>query len=144
MNKIFPIAVTVITIFLLGMAVVQYQPDKDAVSLKSVNSDVSRSRQQMKMVLANTPEMWAKGLQGLSEPDDEHGMLFDFGVPGKRCMWNKDIPYAVDVGFYDDKWKLLGGATMEAHAANPICSSFPARYVVEVRGGWFKDHSKKG
>lgn len=132
------------TILVAGMAAIVIALIVSVTTRTPDSKVLATKPNQMKLVLANTPESWKKGLSGHPQPDDEHGMLFDFGKLGKRCMWNKGIPYAVDVGFYDERWKLLGGATMEANSEKAVCSVSPARYAVELRGGWFRDHSKKG
>lgn len=140
MKKVFPIAVVVGIIVLLVMTLIRYPSGKDEKEIASLQPKPSH---QMTMVLANTPELWKRGLKGYPEPDDSHGMMFDFGKVSRQCVTNKDIPYAIDVGFYDEQWHLLGGATMQANAKNPVCFPIPIRYMVELRGGWFAAHSKK-
>jgi uncharacterized membrane protein (UPF0127 family) len=138
----------IVVAFMLGLLALSITGSswKHAHQPGDVNSQVGSSEQngrtKVQMALANTPELWSKGLSGYPQPDDFHGMLFDFGNLDKRCMWNKAIPYAVDVAFYDADWKMLGGVTMAANEEKAHCSPSPARYAVEMRGGWFRSHSR--
>lgn len=132
MNRIITLAISVLIIAILSITLVHFP-----------SGDHSTDHQDMQMILANRPDLWERGLHGYPQLDDTHGILFDFGGVDKRCLWNKGISYPVDVAFYDLKWHLLGGETMDANSEKIICSPSPVRYVIEVRGGWFRSHSVK-
>lgn len=90
--------------------------------------------------LAKTETEQARGLQGQKSLRDGQGMLFVFSPAKKVCMWMKDVPIDLDVGFFSSDGSLLSISTMKAQTETLHCSKAPVSYALEMRGGWFADH----
>jgi uncharacterized membrane protein (UPF0127 family) len=98
----------------------------------------------MAIEVADSFAAQAKGLQGHAPLSDSQGMLFRFKVVQIQCVWNHNVSFPVDVGFYDSGWHLLNGGTLKARSDNQVCSKSPAAYVLETQAGWFKTHNFEG
>ncbi|MBO7173599.1 MAG: DUF192 domain-containing protein [Burkholderiaceae bacterium] len=90
--------------------------------------------------IAQTPEDQRRGLQHRSHLPDNHGMLFVFLNPRSVCMWMRDVPIDLDVGFFDEKMKLIKVSTMKRQTDTRHCSERPVAYALEVNRDWFKRH----
>lgn len=95
--------------------------------------------------VANTPEKRVQGLSGRREVLDDYGMLFIFDVEGKSGFWMKDMHVPIDI-----MWIASDGAIVHIeHALSPdtypeiFTPSSPARYVLETRAGYAKQHGWK-
>jgi uncharacterized membrane protein (UPF0127 family) len=92
------------------------------------------------MEVADTAELRAKGLRGHAPLDDLHGLVLKFEKPSVQCIWNRGVSFPVDAGFYGEDGRLFGGVTMKANEDIRICTKQPVLSIVEMRGGWFKEH----
>lgn len=102
---------------------------------------------------ATTPDTWEKGLGGREVIAEETGMAFTFPEKQIHRFWAYGCLCDVDVAFLDDEKRIVQLYTLKAYpmmnnasyakqffARSGVVSSQPVRYVVEMRGGWFKDH----
>lgn len=126
MSKLFTYLVLLSSLTLLGICVwkgfqVPPLPDEPV-------------RQTLQLEVADTPEKRAKGLEGVKSIPPGTGMLFVFDQPAIQCMWNKKIPFAVEVGFFDEEFRFINSEVMPAHSEKKVCSVGPAKYAIE-RGG---------
>lgn len=90
--------------------------------------------------LALTEAQQQRGLQGVSSLASNEGMLFVFKPARPICMWMKDVPIDLDVGFFDEKGLLMSVHQMKAQTENTHCSQRPAAWALEMKGGWFKEN----
>jgi uncharacterized membrane protein (UPF0127 family) len=87
-------------------------------------------------VLAERAKDLAAGLSGRPSIPDGTGMLFDMGKRSYPRFWMRGVSFPLDLLFLDD------GAVVDlASGALPYDERFivpraPARYVLEVPGGW--------
>lgn len=95
---------------------------------------------QVKVELADTPSKAELGLmyrKGLPEGD---GMWFIFGEDAERAFWMKNVIFPLDIIFIDKNFSILKIAKMVPPCIQEPCpryySSAPARYVLEVPGGY--------
>lgn len=88
--------------------------------------------------VAITSQEQQKGLQGVEHLAENEGMLFVFNPPRKICMWMKDVPIDLDVGFFDENGKLIAVRHMKAQTQNTHCSPQPAKWALEMSGDWFQ------
>lgn len=88
--------------------------------------------------LALTSQEQQKGLQGVTSLDEDEGMLFIFNPPRPVCMWMKEVPIDLDVGFFDKNDKLMTVRHMKAQTQDTHCSPSPAKWALEVSHGWFQ------
>jgi uncharacterized protein len=94
--------------------------------------------------LAMTREEQARGLMYRTELEEGTGMLFVFDDESERTFWMSNTPIALDILY------IRGDATIGSIASNTtpysektIPSRGPARYVLEVPGGWSQRHGVK-
>ena len=90
--------------------------------------------------IAQSPEDQRKGLQHRTHLPDDHGMLFVFFNPRAVCMWMRDVPIDLDVGFFDQNLKLVKTSTMKRLSDTRHCVDRPIAYALEVNRDWFKRH----
>ena len=90
------------------------------------------------VTLAVTPQEQQKGLQGVNALDQNQGMLFVFNPARSICMWMKDVPIDLDVGFFNEKGTLFAIRRMKAQTETNHCSYRQAAWALEVNAGWFE------
>lgn len=93
---------------------------------------------QVEARIAITPEEQHKGLQGVRALGENEGMLFIFIQKQKVCMWMKDVPIDLDVGFFDENGRLIDMHQMKAQTRNTHCSPQEIKWALEMPGGWFE------
>ena len=79
----------------------------------------------------------AQGLMYRREMPSNAGMLFVFDEPGEQCMWMKNTLIPLSVAFMDDAGKILNIEDMAPQTLDSHCARRPARYALEMNGGWF-------
>jgi uncharacterized membrane protein (UPF0127 family) len=129
----------VVTLLLTAMFVyASMRPTDPAPQARAVVVETKKTEAVMET--ADTPELRAKGLRGHAPLDDTHGLVLRFEKPSIQCIWNKGVGFPVDAGFYGEDGKLFGGVTMKANDTDQVCTKKPVLNIVEMRGGWFKEH----
>lgn len=93
---------------------------------------------QVEARIAITPEEQHKGLQGVRALGENEGMLFIFIQKQKVCMWMKDVPIDLDVGFFDENGRLIDVHQMKTQTRNTHCSPQEIKWALEMPGGWFE------
>ena len=90
--------------------------------------------------LADTPEKRERGLMFRKELPDDRGMLFVFEQEGEHTFWMKNTLIPLDMIVVDGEGRITGFV----ERARPLDlrgrSGGPARYVLEVPGGWVAAH----
>lgn len=95
--------------------------------------------------ILNSSELRAKGFMGWSQPPNDHyGMLFVHDTEHPQSYWMHTVPFDLDCLGFDKHNRLVEVLPLEAFSTASRRFSVPVRYVVEVRGGWCKDHGIKG
>jgi uncharacterized membrane protein (UPF0127 family) len=64
-------------------------------------------------------------------------MLFLFDQPGSQCMWMKNTLIPLSVAFLDEHGTIINIEDMAPQTENSHCARRPARYALEMNGGWF-------
>ena len=92
--------------------------------------------------IADTPEMHARGLMYRRCIRDDYGMLFVFPGEDYRSFWMKNTLVSLDMIFLNREQQIVA-----MHLSVPPCkadpcpgydSAYPARYVLELKGGTAK------
>ncbi|MCX6555964.1 MAG: DUF192 domain-containing protein [Candidatus Aminicenantes bacterium] len=92
--------------------------------------------------IADTPEKHALGLMFRRCIRDDYGMLFVFPGEDFRSFWMKNTRISLDIIYLNG-----GQQIVDMHLAVPPCisdpcpgydSKYPARYVLELKGGMAK------
>lgn len=79
----------------------------------------------------------AQGLMYRKQLPSNAGMLFVFDQPGEQCMWMKNTLIPLSVAFMDDEGRIINVEDMAPQTLDSHCARRPARYALEMNGGWF-------
>jgi uncharacterized membrane protein (UPF0127 family) len=101
----------------------------------------AQGKVSVRVEIARTREELSRGLMWRSDLDADAGMLFVFGNAAPRTFWMKNTPLPLDILFIDDGGTVLNvAASTTPYSEDPIRSSGPARYVLEVNAGFAARH----
>lgn len=121
---------------------------KNQVDGKTVEVEICEVPLQLKV--ATTPRSQAKGFMGATQkPKENEGMLFVYDGEQPLSFWMKDVPFALDIIFFDGEANYIGHETMNPFDNSPdhllprYFSKKPARFAVEVEAGWCDKHLKE-
>lgn len=86
------------------------------------------------VTVADTPEERQRGLSGTRALADQTGLLFIFDEPGRYGMWMKDMNYAIDIIWIDDRLRIVHTEENVTPESYPKVFGSPqiARFVLEV------------
>ena len=84
-----------------------------------------------------------RGLMFRKSLNENHGMLFVFETNEILIFWMKNTYIPLDIGFFDENKMLIEYHTMIPLSLKLISSSKKAKYALELRKNWFKDHNIK-
>jgi uncharacterized protein len=102
----------------------------------------SRSREvRVKVELARTEPERSRGLMFRQHLDSGRGMLFLFEQPSVLKFWMKNTYIPLDMIFMDAAKRVLFiEENAEPLTLAPRGPDVSAQYVLEVPGGWSRDH----
>lgn len=92
------------------------------------------------VVVADSPAEQSHGLSGQRLPGEREGMLFVWEDFSPRAFTISSVDYDLDVIFIDEDDRVSEILPLSPDGPADAQGSFPARYVVEVRGGWAESH----
>ena len=87
--------------------------------------------------IANTFESRAQGLMFRKYLGPNEGMLFVFPQAEPHCMWMKNTLIPLSVAFLDERGKIVSIAEMQPQTETSHCAAAPAKFALEMSGGWF-------
>jgi uncharacterized protein len=95
--------------------------------------------------VAAVPEARSRGLGGRRELDENAGMFFIYPRAESRSFWMKDCLMSLDIAYLDDEGRIFQIGSLDPKGPDDsdyprLPSRAPARYVLEMRKGWFADH----
>ena len=90
--------------------------------------------------VADTADSRATGLMYRTAMPADHGMLFVFPGDGNHCMWMRNTYLPLSVAFLDNQARVINVAEMVPQTDTSHCAPRPARYALEMHGGWFAQH----
>lgn len=83
----------------------------------------------------------ARGFMGWkAPPNDKFGMLFKHDRPKRQSYWMKDVPFDLDAIGFDENSRVVEVLHLKAHDKTPRRFIRAVQNVVEVRGGWCREH----
>lgn len=107
-----------------------------AVTLEGSNGPV-----RVTVEVALTREEQEHGLMWRDRLEPDHGMLFVFRAQVMRSFWMKNTPLPLDIIFIDRDRKIVSIAEQtKPYSLASIPSGKPAKYVLEVNGGFSARH----
>jgi uncharacterized membrane protein (UPF0127 family) len=99
------------------------------------------ARHVVTVELARTPREQEQGMMHRRELAEDAGMLFVFPASERRAFWMRNTLIPLDMIFIDDGGRVAGIVeNAEPLTLTPRDPGVPARYVLEVRGGWAARH----
>ena len=100
--------------------------------------DIGIGETQVKVEIADTPQLRAKGLSGRKRLKDGRGMLFVFEFSRRQSFWMKDTPIPLSIAFISSDGTICQIEQMTPFNLNKISSDSPVKYALEVNQGYFK------
>ncbi len=91
--------------------------------------------------VAATDASRSYGLMNRASLPENHGMLFVFDDPTTTCFWMKNTPLPLSIAFIDSGGAIVNIADMQPHSLESHCPEAPMSYALEMRQGWFRQHS---
>ena len=92
--------------------------------------------------IARTSDELRRGLMWRDEMPADHGMLFVFPDESERTFWMKNTPLPLDIVYIDSSARVVSiAADTTPYSTASIPSRGPARYVLEVHGGFCRKHA---
>jgi uncharacterized membrane protein (UPF0127 family) len=84
-----------------------------------------------------TPSLRQRGLMYREELPEGHGMLFIFPASTPLSFWMKNTLIPLDILFIEEGGRIVRiHQNTTPHSEAPLPSGAPARFVLEVAGGW--------
>jgi uncharacterized membrane protein (UPF0127 family) len=93
--------------------------------------------------VANSFEARARGLMFRRYLGPNEGMLFVFPDAEAHCMWMKNTLIPLSVAFLDAQGKIVSISEMQPRTETSHCAAAPAKYALEMSGGWFASKGLK-
>jgi uncharacterized membrane protein (UPF0127 family) len=104
------------------------------------NSSLQLIKKQLpqNLEIAKTPQERSIGLMNRDSLCETCGMLFVFDFPAIQSFWMKNTKIPLDMIFLDETGKVITihENTVPFQESPTYQSSKPAKYVLEVTGGW--------
>lgn len=94
----------------------------------------------IKVEIADTPEVRAKGLSNRKSLKDGHGMLFVFPSSRKRSFWMKDTSIPLAIAFIAPDGTIRQIEQLKPFDLRSVASNSPAQYVLEVNPALFEEN----
>ncbi|MGF1484396.1 MAG: DUF192 domain-containing protein [Opitutales bacterium] len=94
---------------------------------------------QTELILATSRAEKASGMSGITSLAQNRGLLYLFEDPGRWTFSAANTDVNLDIGFFDERGRLLERRRMPARVPNPISpSTSNVRYVLTIDSGWFE------
>jgi len=93
--------------------------------------------------VANKEATRSSGLMFRQEMDWDNGMLFVFPDSATRAFWMKNTLIPLSIAFMDSNGKILNTEEMVPQSEQSIWSNGPAKFALEMNGGWFTKEGVK-
>ncbi|MDO8471512.1 MAG: DUF192 domain-containing protein [bacterium] len=92
----------------------------------------------IRVEVVNTPETRQKGLSGREMLPEGTGMLFIFDSPVQDGFWMKDMNFAIDIIWIDEKFRVVNIEKEVTPETFPkiFYPNQPVKYVLELPAGY--------
>ena len=133
MKFLFVIGIVVLLIFMIDIRSKQ-DFSKMIVNGKEINLEVVKTLEDKR-----------RGLSGRDSLDADAGMLFLFEDSANRSFWMKEMNFPIDILWIDENREIVGIEENVFPNSFPqkFLSPKPVPFVVEVNGGWSREHKIK-
>ena len=137
-----------IALAIVSVAAVRAQEPEHAQKLPESRYTVCG--RSLSLEIADTGETRQIGLMHRTGIPKGRGMLFSFAHPQTLEFWMHNVPFDIDIGYFDAKGQLATSMTMKGTTPLQKPDTLPRYssekevvYAVEVPKGFFKESSTK-
>ena len=145
MKKILGFVYAVVFILVLTFLLIVYSPRDVKASKLSFISETKNK--QITVEIADSPMERAIGLMNRDSLDENSGMIFVFNNEGIRSFWMMDTLKPLDMIFVSQDLEIVHIHHNVQPCVDDPCKTYssikPAKYVVEVNGGFAEEHGIK-
>lgn len=100
-----------------------------------------KATKNIKVALAKTPDERNQGLMNVTNLKMDNGMLFIFEKEQALSFWMANTPLSLDIIFISADYKIVRiHSETEPFTTKQYDSSKPAKFVIEVNGGFCVDN----
>ena len=103
--------------------------------------DIVIGETRVKVEIADTPELRAKGLSNRKRLRAGHGMLFVFEFSRRQSFWMKDTSIPLSIAFISPDGTIRQIEQMTPFDLGQVTSDYPTQYALEVNQGFFQEHN---
>ena len=97
---------------------------------------------QIQLEVASEPSQRERGLMYRKEMPNMHGMLFIYPIDDQHTFWMKNTFISLDMIFISSRRRVVGLVERPTPLSTAsVGVDTPSRYVLEVNGGFAKEHS---
>lgn len=100
-------------------------------------AELSAGFHRIEAEVAATPGERSQGLMQRQRLAANAGMVFVFPVSATHCFWMKNTPLPLSIAFLDERGRIINVDEMAPLTENNHCPAQPARFALEMNGGWF-------
>ena len=133
----------ILALMVLVFAVSMFLNKKDSSS----HREIIIGNVAVKIEVATSPTEKQKGLSGRNFMQKNSGMLFIFSQPDFYPFWMKDMKFPIDIIWLDENLRIINIEKNITPDSFPkkFTPQLPAKYALEVNGGWSdKNKIKEG
>ena len=113
-----------------------------SLNLSSKEIFVSIANKKVNLMVADTKELRARGLMGVSSLPEDKGMIFFWKSADRRCMWMKNTSIELSVAFINSNQMITEIKDLEPYNTKSICSrSNDIVSAIEMNKNWFKENN---
>lgn len=95
----------------------------------------------VQVAVADNNQSRSEGLMNVTELPEDSGMLFIFENDQSRSFWMANTPLPLDILFVNSEMNIVRiHRNTQPFSQESIQSDAPARFVVEVNGGYTIEH----
>ncbi len=103
--------------------------------------DESDTVSTVEVAVADNNQSRSEGLMNVNELPEDSGMLFIFENDQSRSFWMANTPLPLDILFVNSDMNIVRiHRNTQPYSQESIQSDAPARFVVEVNGGYTIEH----
>lgn len=95
---------------------------------------------RLRLRIFKTSEERSRGLMNIASMDENEGGLFVFGREDLLQFWGKNTLINLDIAFINEDGIIVDIKRIKSNDLNPVISSEPAQYALEMNDGWFNRH----
>ncbi len=109
---------------------------------KSNNKIIKIGETSITVEIADTFKARAQGLSGREVLPESTGMLFIFDQPAQYGFWMKDMNFAIDIVWIDEKMRIIGIEKVILPNTFPqvFYPNQAIKYVLELPAGFSDEH----